>query len=162
MQFGLPVTITALVIASSTHKDTSNGTRHLRQDYYDLLDRVRRTGEWEEWLAFFLDGVTQTAEGAVTTAQRLMSLFQDNEALIQQGGRAAGSALRIHQALKERPITSLQSVADRASLSYHTAASGMRTLEPLGVARELTGQRRGRLYGYQDYLAIMSEGTEPL
>ena len=78
------------------------------------------------------------------------------------GGRAAGSALRVHQALKERPITSLQSVADRAGLSYHTAASGMRTLESLGVARELTGQRRGRLYGYQDYLAIMSEGTEPL
>ena len=153
---------TTPLIASSTHKDTSNGTRQLRQDYYDLLDRVRRTGEWEEWLAFFLDGVTQTAEWAVTTAQRLLSLFQVNDTRIQQGGRAAGSALRVHQVLKERPITSLQGVADRASLSYHTAASGMRTLESLGVARELTGQRRGRLYGYQDYLAIMSEGTEPL
>ena len=133
-----------------------------RQDYYDLLDGVRRTGKWEEWLTFFLDGVTQTAEGAVTTAQRLMSLFQDNEARVQHEGRAAGSALRVHQALKERPVTSLQSVADRAGLSYHTAASGMRMLESLGVARELTGRRRGRLYGYQEYLAIMSEGTEPL
>ena len=111
---------------------------------------------------FFLDGVTQTAECAVTTAQRLMSLFQVNVICIQQGGRAAGPALRVHQALKERPITSLQGVADRAGLLYHTAASGLRTPESLGVARELTGQRRGRLYGCQDCLAIMSEGTEPL
>ena len=44
-----------------------------RDDYYALLDKVRRRGDWEAWLAFFLDGVTETAKGAVSTAQRLAS-----------------------------------------------------------------------------------------
>ena len=74
-----------------------------RQRYYELLDAVRRSGDWEVWLLFFLDGVAQTAAGAVSTAQQLQSLFQEDEARIQQQGRSAGSALRVHQALKECP-----------------------------------------------------------
>ncbi len=133
-----------------------------RRDYYDLLDSVRRKGDWEEWLIFFLDGVTQTAEGAVTTSERLMSLFENTDMRIQQGGRSAGSVLRVHQALKERPITSLQEVSHRTGLSFAAATSGMRVLEGLGVASELTGRQRNRVFGYTEYLTILSEGTEPL
>ena len=75
-----------------------------RRRYYELLDAVRRTGDWEAWLLFFLDGVAQTAAGAVSTAHRLQSLFREDEARLQRQGRTAGSALRVHQALKERPI----------------------------------------------------------
>jgi Fic family protein len=131
-----------------------------REDYYALLDTVRREGDWEAWLTFFLDGVAQTAEGAVTTAQRLASLFQEDQGRVQQEGRAAGSALRVHQVMKERPITSLQEVAEGTVLSFPAASSGMRVLERLGVVRELTGKKRNRLFGYDQYIAILSEGTE--
>ena len=131
-----------------------------RQRYYDLLDGVRRDGDWEAWLAFFLEGVAQTADGAVAAAQRLVSLFQQHRSRIQQEGRAAGSALRVHETLQGRPITSLQRAVQRTGLSFPAASSGMQVLERLGIARELTGKQRNRLYGYDAFLAILREGTE--
>ena len=96
------------------------------------------------------------------TAERVLELFDGDETAIQQQGRVAGSALRVHQALKERPITSLRGVSDRTGLSPPGAASGMRVLEGLGIAREMTGQIRDRRYGYERYIAILNEGAEPL
>ena len=81
--------------------------KHNRAAYYDLLDQVRRTGNWEAWLAFFFDGVRQTAEGAVLAADRLAKMFQTDRAHIESQGRRAGSALRVHEALKSRPILSM-------------------------------------------------------
>ena len=130
-----------------------------RQRYYELLDTVRRNGDWEAWLVFFLDGVAQTAAAAVSTAQRLQSLFQQDQARIKQQGRAAGSALRVHQALKERPVRSVPEAAAHAGLSFPTAANAMRTLERAGVVRELTGRKRNRLFSYDRYVSIISEGT---
>ena len=79
-----------------------------RDDYYGLLDEVRHHGDWEAWLAFFLDGVAETAEGAVETARRLLSVFREDGERMQQTGRATGSALRVHRAMQERPIAPLQ------------------------------------------------------
>ena len=134
-----------------------------REEYYRLLEEVRHTGDWEKWLAFFLEGVRETADGAVTTARRLVDLFQkDRDRIEQKGGRAAGSALRVHEALKERPLVSLQEVSRRSHLAFPTCTSVMRRLTDLGVVRELTGKKRNRIFGYDRYLKILSEGTEPL
>ncbi len=133
--------------------------RH-RAAYYAHLDGVRREGDWEGWISFFLDGVAETAGGAVGTARRLASLFRDDEARIGRRGRKAGSALRVYGVAKERPIVSLPDAARRAGLSFPAATSGMGVLEELGVMRELTGRKRGRLFGYDRYLAILSEGIE--
>jgi len=97
-----------------------------RDDYYALLDGVRSDGDWEAWLTFFREGVSQTAEGCVSTAQRLMALFEEDRSRVQQEGRAAGSALRVHEVLQDRPIVSLQEVVDRSGLSFPAASSGMR------------------------------------
>lgn len=130
-----------------------------REEYYHLLDRVRQDGDWEAWLAFFLEGVRQTAEGAVSTARRLVALFQEDRDRIQARGRAAGSALRVHDVLKQRPITSLQEIRRRAGLSFPAASDAMALLMELGVVRELTGKKRNRVFGYTHYLAILGEGT---
>ena len=131
-----------------------------RATYYELLDRVRREGDWEAWLAFFLDGVRETAEGAVSTAQRLAAMFEDDRRQIEPAGRRVGSALRVHEALKARPILSLPAICDATGLSFPAASSGMDLLAGLGIARELTGKRRNRLFVYDRYLAILNEGTE--
>ena len=60
-----------------------------------LLDRVRSHGDWEAWIEFFLEGVEQTAQGAVDTAQRLAALFQADTQRTQAAGRGAASALRL-------------------------------------------------------------------
>lgn len=72
------------------------------------------------------------------------------------------SALRVHRAMQQRPVVSLPEVAEATGLSFPAASSGMRVLERLGIARELTGRKRDRLFGYEEYLAILGEGTEPL
>jgi Fic family protein len=133
-----------------------------RPSYYDLLDRVRRDGDWEAWMSFFLEGVRVTATEAATAAQRLAAMFREDRASIEPRGRRAGSALRVHEALKARPVTSMSDVARRTGLSFPTVASAMDLLVELGIARELTGRRRNRLFVYDRYLAVLGEGTEPL
>ena len=132
-----------------------------RATYYDLLNHVRRTGDWEAWLAFFLDGVKLTAEGAVSTAQRLSRMFQNDRSRIEEaGGRRAGSGLRVHDALKAQPILSLPAARRHTNLSFQAASSAMELLITHGIAREITGKRRGRLFVYDQYLSILNEGTE--
>lgn len=131
-----------------------------RATYYELLDRVRREGDWEAWLSFFLEGVRQTADGAVSTAQQLARVFQADRGRIEPSGRRAGSALRVHQALKARPITSLPEIRRTTGLSFPAASSAMDLLVELDIARELTGKRRNRLFVYDRYLEILNEGTE--
>jgi Fic family protein len=131
-----------------------------RSRYYALLDAVRREGDWEGWLTFFLEGVRETAEGAVSTARRLSALFDDDRGRIAVRGRQAGSALRVHEALKARPVTSLQELRKTTGLSFPATSAGMELLVDAGVARELTGKRRNRVFAYGGYLDILNEGTE--
>lgn len=131
-----------------------------RAAYYELLDRVRREGDWEAWLAFFLEGVRLTADGAVSTAQRLADMFRADRSRIETKGRRAGSALRVHEAMKGRPITSMPEVCRTTGLSFPAASSAMDLLVELAIARELTGRRRNRVFVYDRYLAILNEGTE--
>lgn len=134
-----------------------------RAAYYNLLNRVRATGDWESWVAFFLEGVRVTAEGALSTADRLSALFRDDrDRLAGSGGRRLGSVLRMHDALKARPILSLSVACQDTGLSFQAAASAMELLVQQGIARELTGKRRGRLFAYDAYLSVLTEGTEPL
>ena len=132
-----------------------------RTTYYELLDRVRRDGDWEAWLEFFLDGAKQVAEGAVSTADRLGKLFQADRSRVESTGRRAGSALRVHEALKVRPLLSMPATCNATGLSFPAVSSAMELLVELGIARELTGKRRNRLFVYDRYLAILNEGTEP-
>ena len=103
----------------------------------------------------------QTAENAVSTAQGLAEMFQADRAKIEPSGRRAGSALRVHEALKARPILSVTDVCRATGLSFPAASSAMVLLAELGMVRELTGRRRNRLFVYDGYLGVLNEGTEP-
>jgi Fic family protein len=133
-----------------------------RSEYYRLLDGVRTEGDWEAWVDFFLEGVEDTASNAVRTAQRLATLFKEDAARVQSTGRAATSALRTFQALCDRPVLTLNELSRRTGVSFPTAAKSMTNLVDLGIARELTGGQRNRVFAYDRYLAILNEGTEPL
>ena len=131
-----------------------------RSEYYGLLDAVRHDGDWEAWLAFFFDGVTQTARSAVDTAQRMTELFAADRERIQALGRKAGSALRVHAELQRRPLATMTELAKRSGLTFPTAEKGMQALSELGIANEVTGKRRNRVFTYPTYLAMLNEGTE--
>jgi Fic family protein len=133
-----------------------------RQEYYDLLQRVRMAGAWEDWLAFFFRGVEETANQAAETVGRLLQLFRQDRTRIDELGRAAASALRLHELLQQQPVLSIPRAIGRLSLSKPTVHAAFSQLEKLGLLREITGGARNRVFAYQEYLAILSEGTEPL
>ncbi|MYA59335.1 MAG: Fic family protein [Chloroflexi bacterium] len=133
-----------------------------RTTYYDLLDRVRHEGDWEAWLGFFLEGVRQVATEAVVAAERLEAMFQKDRAMIEAAGRRAGSALRVHEAIKARPVLSVSSAADATGLSFPAVSSAMNLLVELEIVRELTGRARNRVFAHDRYLADLAEGTEPI
>jgi Fic family protein len=132
-----------------------------RQQYYDLLQQVRLTGDWEAWLSFFLEGVTATAEQASTTAGRILNLFERDRQQIEIIGRAAGSALRVHQLMRKKPISSINRLAKDLGITRPTVAASLAHLKSLGIVSELTGRQRDRTYVYSEYVSILNEGTEP-
>lgn len=130
-----------------------------RQRYYDLLQSVRLTGDWEGWLQFFLTGVVETANQAAQTAKSLMTLAAADEKRVQTIGKAAGSALRVHRLLQRQPIMSIATASSELNLSAPTVTGALQHLETLGIVRETTGRKYGRLYSYDAYLKILNEGT---
>jgi len=133
-----------------------------RPVYYDLLDRVRAEGDWEAWVDFFLEGMETTALGAVETARRLVALFDEDTRRVQQSGHSAANALRVLAVLRQRPILSLPQLCRLSAMTFPTANKAMTHLVEAGIARELTGQRRNRVFSYKAYLSILNEGGEPL
>jgi Fic family protein len=133
-----------------------------RDDYYRLLQEVRQAGTWETWMEFFLTGVAETAEQAVATARELIAMFDADRQKIAGVGRAAPSALRVHELMQAHPIVTIQTVSSRLGVSFATAGGALEKLAGVGVVRETTGRRRGRIYAYTDYLALLDRGTDPL
>ncbi len=133
-----------------------------REAYYDLLQRMRDTGDWEEWLRFFLEGVRETAEAGARTTRAILELFADDRARVETLGRGAASALRVFGHLQSRPLLSIVRSADELQLAPPTVATALQHLQALGIARELTGRPRHRLFVYGRYLDILNEGVEPI
>lgn len=133
-----------------------------RQQYYDLLQRVRDQGDWETWLEFFLDGITETSLQAADAAREILRLFEADRHRIEELGRPAASALRVHQMLQQKPLIGINEAAEKLKMSQPTVAKSIQHLEELGIVRETTGRQRGRRFVYSEYLNILNRGTEPL
>jgi Fic family protein len=131
-----------------------------RQYYYELLDNVRLTGDWEDWLNFFAEAVIVTATQAVETARRLLDLLNQDRDKISNLGRAATSSLKVHRALMEQPIATSGSLVEKTGIAPATVNKALGHLENLGIVKELTAQKRNRLFSYADYIEIMNRGTE--
>jgi Fic family protein len=133
-----------------------------RQAYYEHLQAVREHGAWEPWVAFFLRGVTATARQGIQTAQSLLRLFANDRARVEDLGRPAATALRLHQFLQRRGLTTIPDASRRLGLSQPTVTSAIAHLRELGIVRETTGRRRGKVFIYGAFMDLLSEGTDPL
>lgn len=132
-----------------------------RQQYYDLLQAVRERGDWETWLEFFLTGVVETANESVETARQLLALFDEDRARIRTLGRSAASMLHVHDLLQRQPIISIVPASRELKVTHPTVMKAVANLQKLGIVKEVTGKRRGRLFAYTRYMKILSRGTEP-
>jgi len=132
-----------------------------RDRYYDLLQRVRTEGVWEEWLGFFLEGTETTAHQAASAAVQILHLFEADRKKIHSLGRNTASALRVQEYMQGHPLIKIGPMAKALNLSVPTVTAALENLTKLKVAKEVTGKRRDRLFAYPRYLRIPSEGTEP-
>ena len=130
-----------------------------RQYYYELLNEVRLSGNWEAWLDFFAEAVIITADQAVDTTRQLTNLSDGDRNIISGLGRATASTLQVQRALLERPIATAGWLVKKTTISPATINKCLNHLESLGIVRELTGRKRNRLYSYSRYIEIMNHGT---
>jgi Fic family protein len=133
-----------------------------RQAYYDHLQFVRETGDWEEWIQFFLRGVIETANQAVKTAQTILKLFSDDNKKIETSENNSASLMIVQHHLQKHPITEAKEIAVHCKITLPTINKALAILESMGIVKEITGKSRNKIYTYQQYLEILSEGTDPL
>lgn len=127
-----------------------------REQYYTLLHSVRTTGDWESWLAFFLTGVRDTANSAVDTARRLLDTISKDKQLLQREGVSGANIYRLFDHLQRVPITTSSRAAAAIGVSIPTAMSAIKRLESVGIVREVTGGKYGKIYAYTSYLEILN------
>lgn len=128
--------------------------------YYELLQDVRTKGIWEDWVAFFVEGVTITAERAVALAREILALFERDEAKLHGLGAKRGSVLQVLQALQRSPYSSAKQIAERTGLAFGTVLSSIQELERLQILDEITGRERKRTYRYAEYVRLLDQGTD--
>ncbi len=131
-----------------------------RSTYYELLNDVRRDGDWERWLDFFAEGVRLSATQAVETAHALLALVTADRDLITSLGRATGSALLVHQALQRQPLATSAALVKQTGLTAATVNKSLSHLRDLEIVSELTQRKRGRVFGYQRYVKLLNAELE--
>ncbi|MDR2891716.1 MAG: Fic family protein [Deltaproteobacteria bacterium] len=127
-----------------------------RQYYYELLNSIRVTGNWEAWLLFFAEAVTATATQGVEAINKLAKMAETDKVSIYALGRAAPSAEQIHAALLERPIVTANWLVEKTGLTAATVNKALEHLERIGIVRQLNDAKRNRLFAYAQYMDILN------
>lgn len=133
--------------------------RH-REEYYRRLDAVRASGEWEAWIAFFLEGVDVIATEATETARGLFALVSADRERLLATPKATVMSLRLFELLPRHPILTVTRAVKLLDTSRPTAGKAVGLLERAKILSEITGRRRGRTYSYAGYLDLLRTGTE--
>lgn len=129
-----------------------------RQEYYDRLQAVPDTGDWEGWLTFFLRGIAEVSVAAATTARKILALREEHRGQITDRlGRAAGNGHRLLEQLYEKPVVSVNDVRTISRTTFPSANQIVQRLVELGILREISGQARHRRFLYEPYVALFRD-----
>ncbi|CAA7599471.1 Fic/DOC family [Acididesulfobacillus acetoxydans] len=130
-----------------------------RIEYYDRMSEVRRNGNYEQWIKFFLQAIYESAEDATNTIDKLTELHDKNIASISGMGRASKTALRLFAYLEGNPIIEIQKTAAALDTTFKTVSDSVRRLCEMGILTQNSGEQRNRTFSYAAYLDILREGT---
>ena len=127
-----------------------------QSEYYQRLSAVRTDGDWEGWVAFFLEGVARAADTAERGIVALASLINTDRRRLLQAPKITPASLRLFELLPLMPIFSIDQVCERLNTTFPTATAAVKTLEALGIVVEQTGQKKNRHFSYQAYVQLLS------
>jgi Fic family protein len=129
-----------------------------RTEYYDRLQAVRDTGDWESWLKFFLRGVYAVAQEATATARKVVDLREeDRRKITEHMGTSAAKGLVLLEQLYSRPVVDVAAVSQMAARSMANANELVRKLVEIGVLKEISGRKRDRKFAYSAYLDLFAD-----
>ncbi|MBW1862125.1 MAG: Fic family protein [Deltaproteobacteria bacterium] len=128
-----------------------------RGAYYDALTRVRESNDMGHWCRFFLQAVSETAENGKQTFQRILVLRQDLERQIVTLGRRAKNGRRLISYLYEHPAVTINQVMELLNIQFNPASNLITSLIDMGILKEITGQRRNRVFLFEPYFKIFAD-----
>ena len=128
-------------------------------EYYDRISEVRRSGNYEQWVRFFLEAVSSAAADALESAQKLSTLHESNLSRLPKPSRVKDTVRAVFDYLEQYPIIDIKRTAAALGISFNTAATAIKKLQELGILKETTNAARNRVFAYEDYLQILRQGT---
>jgi Fic family protein len=131
-----------------------------RSQYYDLLMKVRTEGAWEDWIKFFLLGVSETSQEAANTAREIIKSKDNLITRLYDNSVSSVYAVKLIDLLFEIPVISNKNVVERLKVSNVTANELVRRFVKIGIIREITGKQRYKKYIFTDYVEIIAKGTK--
>ena len=133
-----------------------------QDEYFSRLQAIRDRGEWERWLRFFLDGISETATAATGTVRQILDLRDRDREQIASLGRRTGNGYRLHDHLFSSPAVNAKTVKELLDVSQPTANRLLNDLEDLGILVETTGRARDQTWLYLEYFTIFTAGEESI
>lgn len=131
-----------------------------RQEYYERLNAVRRDGDWEGWIKYYLQGVYEISKQATDAAKAIMDLMARDRQKVTGLGKATPTALALLEMLYRRPYVTIPYVARELGISSPAAGKAVYNLVSFGILKEVSGKKRDRVFLHESYLSIIREGTE--
>jgi Fic family protein len=130
-----------------------------RVEYYDRMSEVRSKGNYEQWVNFFLQAITESAEDATATIDELTTIHEKNIALISQMGRAAKNAMLVFNYLEANPIIEIRKTSEALGITFNTTSNAVNRLVDAGILAQTSNVSRNRTFAYEAYLDILRKGT---
>lgn len=131
-----------------------------RTEYYDRMTQVRRTGDYEQWITFFLQAFSDSAEDAIGTIDQLTALRErDLKKLDSFTKRRQANILKVFTYLEANPIIEVGKTAAALELSYNTAAAAISGLVECGILEQESKSGKAKIYSYKEYLSILRKDT---
>lgn len=127
-----------------------------RAEYYDRLMAIRNRGDWEGWLKFFLRGVYEVSQASTDTARAILHLRETHRQTISEKLSNSINGLRLLDRMFEVPLVTIRAAGEFMKVSYVTASSVIQNMEELGILKEITGQKRNKVFRYEPYLKLFS------
>ncbi|MBP2655697.1 MAG: MloA [Firmicutes bacterium] len=129
-------------------------------EYYDRLMAVRKRGDWEDWIKFFLKGLAEVSAESTDTAKRILKMKEDHSKLVNTSVKNPANGLKLLEILFEHPVITINFVSQELSVSYPTANVLVSEFCELGILHHGSTAQRNRKYIYSSYVDILQAGTE--
>lgn len=128
-------------------------------EYYDRISEVRRSGNYEQWVSFFLEAVAAAAKDSLSTIELLTDLHDRNIAALPKTNRTKDNVRALFDYIEQFPIIDIKRTSLALGLSYNTVSTAVNKLVKIGILKETTNASRNRVFSYEEYLSILRKDT---